>query len=114
MISISGFSCNRLNTKIGFRAHKLGAQTVQSTGWLFVTTYRSSAEPGLYVAGGGFTSANGRYKAPKAGMYCCFAQVRCDSVQKSSGNYLRLVLSLNGQRDINNGMCECIDVIDKL
>ena len=102
-MSMLGFSCNRLNTKIGFHADKLGTQSIKKTGWVFVTGYRTNGEPGLYVAGGGFDTTNGRYKAPKAGIYSCFAQLRFDSVKKVSGSYLRLVMSLNGQHDVNNG-----------
>merc|ERR1712072_883687 len=46
------------------------------------------------------------YKAPQSGYYMCATQVRIDQVQTSlsSSSRFRLIIAINGQIDIHNGL----------
>ena len=101
--SESGFGCHLMGTKIGFHADL--ADTVSfGKGWHRLTNWeqRNTVKKELYALGGGVGST-GFYVAPQAGYYACASQVRLDVDSKSS-SYFRLILSLNGNTDINQGL----------
>ena len=60
---------------------------------------RPKAKVGLAVAG---TASSSAYKVGKSGYYVCAAQVRIDSMSRSY--YVRLIISINGDKDVNNGL----------
>jgi hypothetical protein len=97
--SESGFSCHRLTLAVGFHADKKHDQT-QGTNWGEIRNWLTSGYRALYASGGGFDASLGRYKVVASGFYFCYAQVRLDDAAR---NLKRLVLSRNGERDVNNG-----------
>ena len=99
--SESGFGCHLMGTQIGFHAD-LNNTVTFGKGWHRLTNWeqRGTIKKELYALGGGVGST-GFFVAPKAGYYVCASQVRLDSAAKSS--YFRLILSLNGNTDINQG-----------
>ena len=65
-------------------------------------SWHTDKNPGLYSVGGGFDTKTGIYTAPKQGVYYCAVNVRIDIA--SNAGYFRLVLAINKQIDINNGL----------
>ena len=99
--SESGWGCHYMKQQIGFHADAKANQGLKK-GWNLVSRWedRSSVNSELYNLGGSIAS-NGYYHAPQTGYYACSAQIRLDSADKTS--YFRLLLALNGDRDINQG-----------
>lgn len=98
--SESGFGCHRLATKVGFHSDMSQNQGF-GRGWKRVTYWRAGGNEFLYTNGGGFT-ADGYYIAPENGYFVCSALVRLDSVSRNY--YFRLLLTINDNKDINNGL----------
>jgi hypothetical protein len=99
----SGFSCHALPGAVGFRADMVSS-VAGATGNAYkeIGDWRTSASnTGLYSVGGGFDAGSGRYTAPVSGTYYCSAQVRLDSF---AGSYMRLLVALDGDTDVSNGM----------
>jgi len=98
--SESGFGCHKLATGFGFHADMSRDQGF-GRGWRRVSYWRGGGNEFLYSSGGGFT-ADGYYYAPVTGYYICSANMRLDSAVRS--NYFRLLLTINDNKDYNNGL----------
>merc|ERR1711881_200653 len=70
-------------------------------GWRRATNWRSVGNEFLYAKGGGF-KGDGYYLAPQSGYFICSAVMRLDSADRS--RYLRLLITVNENKDINNGL----------
>lgn len=98
--SESGFGCHQLDSTIGFHAEMSRDQGF-GRGWRRVSYWRSTGNEFLYSKGGGF-SADGIYNVPQDGYYICSSVMRIDSAGR--GNYFRLILTINDNKDTNNGL----------
>jgi len=97
--SESGWGCHQMGTSIGFHAD-MSADQVFKRGWSRVTKWRTAGNNELYALKGGINT-QGYYTAPEQGYYACASQVRIDA---GSSTYFRLVIAINGQADVNNGL----------
>ena len=68
-----------------------------------ISRWRTTGVPGLYNVDGGFNVDTGRFIAPQTAAYFCFAQLRLDGASSTNKTTFRLLLGLNGQRDVRNG-----------
>jgi hypothetical protein len=96
-------SCYPSNEKcginIGFNANPVSAVT-KGSGWHEWKNWKVAGNRELYNTGNSFTPSLGRF-APPTGYYLCSSQVRIDSF---SSSYSRMVIAINGNTDVNNGM----------
>lgn len=97
--SESGFGCHRLGTGIGFHA-EMSKDQGMGNGWRRVTYWRANGNEFLYNTGG--FSADGVFNVPEDGYYICSSVMRIDSADRN--RYFRLLLTINDNRDVNNGL----------
>ena len=94
---------------VGFHAEVEKFVPVKQTGWAQVTGFRTSGLSGLrdrgfFNNGTAFNPTTGEFTAPADGYYLFSANVRLDGAQQGTGDrYLRAVIAVNGNKDINNG-----------
>ena len=96
----SGFSCHLIGKKSpGFLADLPENSRYYNYGWHTLVGWRTTGASTLHAVGDGMSPAG--YTIPVAGYYVCTANMRYES---SSGNYMRIVIAINGNRDPHNGL----------
>lgn len=96
----SGWGCHMMGTGVGFHAD-LSQSIKFKAGWSRVSKWRTAGNNELYASGGS-PNAQGYYVAPESGYFMCATQVRVDQVLSTSR--FRLIIAINGQIDIHNGL----------
>ena len=96
----SGYGCHRLGSNIGFHASGRIDQQFKNS-WNRLKQLRTTGNNELYNIGGPGIDSQGFYKVPSTGYYACAAQIRIDN---ANAGYFRVVISINGGIDMNNGM----------
>eukprot|EP00930_Biecheleria_cincta_P056248 TRINITY_DN423_c1_g3_i1.p1 TRINITY_DN423_c1_g3~~TRINITY_DN423_c1_g3_i1.p1 ORF type:complete len:2561 (-),score=411.03 TRINITY_DN423_c1_g3_i1:97-7755(-) len=100
--SESGFAAYFIGATVaGFHADLSESLHVSSAGWYSIGSWRTSGLAALFDSGNHFDETQGTFRAPSSGLYHVSANVRLDS---AGGSYFRLVVAVNGNSDINNGM----------
>ena len=100
--SESGWGCQRMNTKVGFHADQSADQPFQ-TGWNRITAWRTAGNGELYAMGDAKLDS-GYFTAPVQGYYACAAQVVIEFASSADDSYFRLLIGINNQMNVNNGM----------
>jgi hypothetical protein len=88
-------------TSSGFNAD-LVSNIHAGRGWREVTNWRTNGNNELYESMGEFNNGNGRFSPKATGYYLCNANAVLDGF--TSSGYSRLLLAVNNQRDVNNGL----------
>ncbi|MCB9642932.1 MAG: hypothetical protein H6728_07630 [Myxococcales bacterium] len=107
VMSESGFSGYYIGPtlKSGFHADLSTNLPIKAKGWTQVKGWRTAGTAGLFQVGNAFDGTNGEFTAPADGYYHFDTQVRLDETSVLGiTHYLRLLLVIDGAKDINNGM----------
>ena len=101
----SGWGCHHMNSRHGFHADGKENQRL-GRGWTSLKTWNvnpriKGGDKQLYSMGGGI-SGDGFYQVRADGYYVCAVNARLDGA--SPDGYFRLILAINGNTDLNQGL----------
>ncbi len=86
----------------GFNAY-LNTKDVTATGWIQLNNFRASGDSTLINASINFNASTGEYTAPANGYYYFGANVMINDANSGSGQYIRMLFAVDGNRDLHRG-----------
>lgn len=98
-------ACNPCGTNVGFNADLQAKKSyTKSKTWYELGGWRTNAKTVIYEASNEFNNAKGRFTPKVTGYYFCNANVRLDGVSNTGTSSSKLLISINGKKDVNTGL----------
>ncbi len=86
----------------GFNA-AINSKDIAATGWTQLSNFQKSGNSERFDASNNFDASTGEYTAPANGYYFFGANLLLNSVNSGSGQYIRAVFAVDGNRDLHRG-----------